>query len=64
MPRGLLLEQFHLDVLVPRRLPARDAVAMRRTLAGKRFCARLLKAVRTLFRQYPSLRHATPDLSV
>jgi hypothetical protein len=63
MPDDLLLEQYHLDVLVPRRLPARECDAMRRTLAGKHFRARLLRAVRGLFRKYQSLRKATPDVS-
>ena len=64
MPKYLMLEQFHLSVLVPRRLPPREGDAMRRTLAGKQFRTRLLRAVRALFRQYRSLRNATPDVSV
>jgi hypothetical protein len=64
MPDDLLIEQFHLDVFVPRRLPVRQYDAMRRTLAGKRFRARLLRAIRTLFRKYRSLRDASLDVSV
>jgi hypothetical protein len=64
MPKNLLLEQFHVDVLVPRRLPAREADAMRRTLAGKHFRARLLRAVRLLLGRYKSLYKATVDESV
>ena len=64
MPDDLLLEQFHLSVFVPSRLPPREGDAMRRTLVGKRFRARLLRAIRALFRQYRSLHNATPDVSV
>jgi len=64
MPDDLLLEQLHVSVFVPRRLPARETDAMRQTLAGKRFRARLLRAVRALFREYRSLRNSTLDVSV
>jgi hypothetical protein len=64
MPKYLMIEQFHLSVLVPRRLPPREGDAMRRALAGKQFRARLVRAIRVLFRRYESLRHATPDVSV
>jgi hypothetical protein len=64
MPDDLLLEQFHLDVFVPQQLPAWECDAMRRTLVGRRYRARLLRAIRTLFRQYRSLRNAKLDVSV
>jgi hypothetical protein len=64
MADDLLLEQFHIDVFVPRQLPVRQCDAMRRTLARKRFRARLLRAIRTLFRKYRSLRDARLDVSV
>jgi hypothetical protein len=64
MPKNLMIEQFHLSVLVPRRLSPQEGDAMRRTLAGKNFRVRLLRTIRVLFRGYKSLRHATPDVSV
>ncbi len=57
-------QQFHLSVLVPRRLPPREGDAIRRTLAAKNFRVRLLRTIRVLFRQYRSLRDATPNVSV
>jgi hypothetical protein len=64
MRDDLVLEQFHLDILVPRRLRAQKSAAMRRTLAGPRFRARLLRAVRALLGRYKSLHEAAVDLSV
>ena len=58
MAKSVLMDQFHLTVLVPAGLHAREAAAIRRTLDGSGFRARLGRAVRGVFRRYPSLRKA------
>jgi hypothetical protein len=63
VPRRLLLEQYHLDVYVPRNLPGAEADAMRRTLKSASFRTRLRRAVEIVFRRYRSLAQATFDVS-
>jgi hypothetical protein len=63
MPGRLLLEQFHLDVYVPRGVPPAAVDAMRRTLKSVAFRGRLLRAVDAVVRQHRSLRRLTIRLS-
>jgi hypothetical protein len=59
----IVMEEFHLTVLVPDGLPAAAYAAMRRALDGARFRARLQSAVKNVFGRYPSLARATVKLS-
>jgi hypothetical protein len=63
VPRKLLLEQFHLDVYIPRGLPGAEVDAMRWTLKSAGFRARLRRTVEVVFRCYPAFRKATFDIS-
>jgi hypothetical protein len=58
MRHSLLLDQFHLSILVPPGLPVSTYRGMRRTLANPRFHAALKHTMDELTRRYPSLRHA------
>ncbi len=59
----MLIEQFHIDVTVPRGLALGRARAITRTLNGKAFHTRLTATIRSLARRFPSLRQATFRLS-
>jgi hypothetical protein len=58
MARLILVDEFHLAVRVPRGLPDPECAAIRRTLDARPVRAALGRAVRGLFRPYPSLNHA------
>jgi hypothetical protein len=58
MPRSILIEEFHLSISAPRGLPEKAFLAVRQTLAKRSFLARLLRALREVFRQYPALQQA------
>lgn len=64
MAKSITFEQFHLDVLIPRGLSDAEAGAIRRTLAARRFRARVERSVRAVFRKYPSLRKARIALTL
>ncbi len=64
MPRGILLEEFHLTVLAPRGLPDSRYVAMRTTLASKRFQTELRQAGRAVLRRFASLSKSRVRLSM
>jgi hypothetical protein len=51
----VILDEIHVTVLVPRRLPDAEAAVARRTLNGKHFLASLGRAVREYFRRHPAL---------
>jgi hypothetical protein len=55
MAKALLLDEFHLSVLAPRGLPEADYQAICRILATARFRAELRRALRAVWRAYPSL---------
>jgi hypothetical protein len=63
MPLKLLLEQFHLNVYVPRGLPAAEGETMRRTLKAAGYLAVLRRAVAAVFGRSAALRRATFDIS-
>jgi hypothetical protein len=55
MPKTVLIDQFHIDLYVPRDLDTRSVKWMRRTLDGKQFRTRLGRAVRAFLRAFPAL---------
>lgn len=59
----IVLDEFHLTLLVPRGLNESQAQAASRTLNGRRFQAQLRAAVRRVLRQHPSLRSIRLTLS-
>ena len=63
MPKRVVIEEYHLTVLIPRDLPEPEADAIRRTLTDPTFERRLLRAVRRVFRREASLEKAKVRLS-
>ena len=63
MSKRVVIEEYHVTVLVPRRLPEAEADAVRRTLTDPTFERRLRRAVRKAFRREPSLDKAKVRLS-
>ena len=55
MAKKILIEEFHVSILLPARLTNPACTAVRRTLNNKRFQARLRDAIGNVFRRYPSL---------
>jgi hypothetical protein len=49
------MDEFHLSVFAPRGLRAAEYDALRRTLDGAGFRTKLERAVRGVFRRFPSL---------
>jgi hypothetical protein len=62
MAERIVIEEYHLTVLVPRGLPE-EAEAIRLTLADPAFEGRLRRAVRLVFRRAGSLEKAKVRLS-
>ena len=58
MSERVVIEEYHVTVLVPRRLPEPEADAVRRTLIDPAFEKRLRQAVRRVFRGEASLAEA------
>jgi hypothetical protein len=58
MATAMLMGAFYLSVFAPRGLRAAEYDALRRTLDGAGFRAKLGRAVRGVFRRYPSLNKA------
>ena len=63
MAERIVIEEYHLTVLVPRGLPETEAEAIRLTLADPAFEARLRRAVKRIFRGTGSLEKVTLRLS-
>ncbi len=55
MTNLLTIDEFHVTVLVRRRRPEPEYMAVRRTLDSRRFRAELARAIRQVFRRYPAL---------
>jgi hypothetical protein len=55
MARTILMEELHLTLVVPSKLPANEYRAIHRALNRPSFHAALSAAVRQLLRRYPSL---------
>ena len=56
MPDHVLLEEFHLTLTLPAKMPHGDREAIRRIVNGQQFRASLRRAIRDLFRTIPALR--------
>jgi hypothetical protein len=63
MPKGVVIEEYHLTVLVPRDLPEAEADAVRQMLADPAFEGRLRRALRRVFRRHSSLNCTRVRLS-
>lgn len=63
MPKRILIEEWHITVLVPQALPEPETEAIRRTLTEPAFEARLRRAIRRVFRTEASLDQARVRLS-
>jgi hypothetical protein len=63
MPRLILLDQLRLSVLVPEKLPNRQARKVIRLVNSGRFRRELLRALRTVIQQHPVLAKARVQLS-
>jgi hypothetical protein len=55
MIRLVLLDDIHVEVLVPRRLAGRDLRSVRRALAARRFLPALRRALEPVFAAHPAL---------
>ena len=55
MAKRVVIEEYHLTVLISRRLSKREADAIHRTLTGPMFERRVLRAVKRVFRKESSL---------
>jgi hypothetical protein len=63
MVRTILMDELHLTLRVPSKLPAAEYRAIHRSLHRPRFHTALAAAVRELLRRYPSLRRLRVRLS-
>ena len=63
MPKGIVIDEFHLTIVAPRGLPDAQYIAMHRTLSGRRFQRALREAVQVVFRKYASLSKTRVRLS-
>jgi hypothetical protein len=63
MARFVVIEEFHLTVLLPSGLAPTEADAVRQTLTDPTFEARLLRLIRRLFRRESSLNRVRVRLS-
>jgi hypothetical protein len=63
MAKPILIDEFHLSVLVPRGLPEAQYSMIRHTLDDARFQTDLRSAIHNVFRKDPSLRKARVKVS-
>ncbi len=63
MAKMVVIEELHVTVYVPRDLPANEADDVRRTLGDPAFEARLLRALKRVFRREAALARARVRLS-
>jgi hypothetical protein len=63
MARFVVIEEWHLTVYIPARLPQREADAVSNTLNDPNFEARLLRLIRRLFRREANLAKVKVRLS-
>lgn len=55
MSMRILIEQWHLDFLIPKGLPESESSAIHRTLDSSRCRSRIERAIRSVLRRYRSL---------
>lgn len=53
-----MIEEFHIIVMVPRRMTKSTCATIRRTLNSKRFHTQLQRAIQEIFTRHASLRQA------
>jgi hypothetical protein len=58
MAGSILIDEIHLTIRIPKRLPNPDAAAIQRILRSERFQHSLREAIRKLFRQFRGLGKA------
>lgn len=63
MPKTVVIDELHVTLRVPADLPDAAAEAVRQTLAGVDFTARLRRAVRAVVRATPELAAVRPSLT-
>lgn len=63
MAKHIMVEQYHLNVFAPRKLPESDYEAMHRALSRGRFRVRLRRALQRVFRRYRTLSRAKITVS-
>ena len=62
MPKTML-DEYHLRLFVPDRLPPAESRAIRRVINSKWFHAALVRNLRTFFARYPPLANVTVKLA-
>ena len=63
MARRLLMEEFHVSLFVPSKLPEREVAAVRRALDSTRLHAEMRQAIGGVFRSYRALSKVQITLS-
>ena len=63
MPRCVLIEEFHVSLLVPRRLSPKEGAAIRRTLRTPAFERQLRRAVQVVVARGPHLEAIVVKIS-
>lgn len=63
MAKSVVIDEIHLTIRIPSDLPENRAGAIRDTLAGGDFTARLRRAVRDVVRAFPELHVACVSLT-
>jgi len=63
MAKPILIEQFHLSVFAPRKLPEAKYAKIHKTLNRRRFRTLLNRALRRVCRKYQSLAKVTIKVS-
>ena len=63
MHRSILLEEFHVSLSAPGRLPDTRYVAMRRTVSSHAFRDQLRRALRDVLKNYPALKNVRLTVS-
>lgn len=58
MARELMIEEYHITVMVPRKMKKATSMMLRRTLNSRRFHAELRRAIQGVFDCHTSLHHA------
>ena len=56
MPKGILMDELHVNVFAPSRLPSTAYDAIRKALYARPFQAELRQAIRAVFVRRPALR--------
>ena len=63
MPRNVVIEEFHVTLLVPRRLSVKEVSAIRRTLRSRSFEQRFRRAIQDVVASGPHLEVVVVKIS-